>query len=103
FSGIGAEVDLFENRLRIVTPLEDSPAWKAGVMAGDIVLEINGESTEGLKITECIGKLTGEEGTDVTITVRHESGEEATLTITRAQINVQTVRGFLRSDGGRWD
>ena len=103
FSGIGAEVDIHENRLRIVSPLEDSPAWKAGVMAGDIVLEIDGVSTEGLKITECIQKLTGEEGTDVTIKVRHESGEEVVLTITRARISVQTVRGFLRGDDGKWD
>jgi carboxyl-terminal processing protease len=103
FSGIGAEVDLHENRLRIVTPLEDSPAWKAGVMAGDIVLEIDGESTEGMKLTECIGRLTGEEGTDVTVRVRHESGEEVELTITRARINVQTVRGFLRGGDGKWD
>ncbi len=103
FSGIGAEVDIHENRLRIVTPLEDSPAWKAGVMAGDIVLEIDGHSTEGLKITECIQRLTGEEGTQVTIKVRHESGDEAEMTITRARINVQTVRGFLRGPDGKWD
>lgn len=103
FSGIGAEVDIFENRLRIVTPLEDSPAWKSGVMAGDIVLEIDGQSTEGLKITECVKRLTGEEGTNVTLRVRHESGEEATITITRARINIQTVRGLLRDAAGKWD
>ena len=103
FSGIGAEVDIHQDRLRIISPLEDSPAWKAGLMAGDIVLEIDGQSTEGLKITECIQKLTGEEGTDVTVRVRHESGEEATYTITRARINIQTVRGFRRDAAGQWD
>jgi carboxyl-terminal processing protease len=103
FSGIGAEVDIHENRLRIVSPLEDSPAWKAGVMAGDTVLEIDGQSTEGMKITEAVNKLTGEEGTQVTIKVRHESGETAVFVLTRARINVQTVRGFRRDAAGKWD
>ena len=104
FSGIGAEVDLDEkeSRLRIVTPLEDSPAWKAGVMAGDIVLEIDGQSTEGLSINECVNRLTGKEGTDVTIKVRHLDGTFATLTITRARINVQTVRGLSRDAQQHW-
>ncbi|MEX0744886.1 MAG: S41 family peptidase [Phycisphaeraceae bacterium] len=96
FSGIGAEVDLHEDRLRIVTPLEGSPAWEAGIMAGDIVLQIGDESTLGMTLTEAVGKLTGEAGTAVTLRVRHESGEEQDITITRAVINIQTVRGFRR-------
>ncbi|MEX1017531.1 MAG: S41 family peptidase [Phycisphaeraceae bacterium] len=103
FSGIGAEVDLHENRLRIVTPLEDSPAWEAGVMAGDIVLEINGESTLDMDLTEAVRRLTGESGTDVTIRVRHESGEEQNITITRDVINIQTVRGFRRNADHHYD
>ena len=94
FSGIGAEVDIHNERLRIVSPLEDSPAWKAGVMPGDIVLEIDGKDTTGLKITDAVGMLTGEAGTDVTIKVRHDTGEEQTITITRAVIEVDTVRGY---------
>lgn len=103
FSGIGAEVDLHEGRLRIVTPLDDSPAFKAGVMAGDIVLEIDGQSTEGLSLTQCIQRLQGPEGTQVKIKVRHLSGEESDLIITRAQINVRTVRGLRRLPDGKWD
>ncbi|MFA9479013.1 S41 family peptidase [Phycisphaerales bacterium AB-hyl4] len=103
FSGIGAEVDLHENRLRIVTPLEDSPAWEAGVMAGDMVLEIDGESTLGMSLTEAVRKLTGEAGTDVNIRVRHESGEEQDITITRDVINIQTVRGFRRDTDQQYE
>jgi carboxyl-terminal processing protease len=103
FSGIGAEVDLHEARPRIVTPLEDSPAWNAGVLAGDVILEIDGEDTLDLSLTEAVRKLTGERGTQVTIRVRHESGEERDITITRDVINIQTVRGFRRIGDGQYD
>ncbi|MBB6431684.1 S41 family peptidase [Algisphaera agarilytica] len=97
FTGIGAEVTIENNRLHIVTPLEDSPAWKSGVMAGDTVMAIEGEDTLNMPINEAISKLKGPAGTDVSITVRHASGEEVDITITRAKIEVQTVRGFKRN------
>jgi carboxyl-terminal processing protease len=100
FSGIGAQVDMSQDRLRIVTPLEDSPAWEAGVMAGDIVLEVDGQSTLDMSLSEAVDKLKGKPGTDVTIRVRHENGEEETITITRAKIDVHTVRGFDRNAEG---
>lgn len=96
FTGIGAEVTIENNRLHIVTPLEDSPAWKAGVMAGDTVLEIEGTDTLDVSINDAIKLLKGPAGTDVTIKVRHASGDEQAITITRARIEVQTVRGFNR-------
>ncbi|MCC7192822.1 MAG: S41 family peptidase [Phycisphaeraceae bacterium] len=103
FVGIGAEVDTFQNRVRIVSPLEESPAWKAGVMAGDILLEINGQSTLNMKINDAITKLQGEEGSIVKVKVRHDTGEEVDLTITRARINVQTVKGFRRNGDSHWE
>ncbi len=102
YVGIGAEIDLHENYLRIVTPLEDSPAQHAGVMAGDLVLTIDGESTLGKSTDDCMGKLLGEEGTTVRITVRHGDGREESFTITRAKIQTQTVKGFRRTATG-WD
>ncbi len=100
FSGIGAEVDQVDGRVRIITPLEGSPAWNAGVLAGDLILEVDGEDTAGMALREAVSKLTGLEGTQVTIKVRHLSGEEQTLTITRARITTQTVKG-LRRDAAR--
>lgn len=103
FSGIGAEVDIFENRLRIISPLDESPAWKAGVMAGDIVLEIDGVSTLNLKINEAIQKLMGPEGAPVKLKLHHTTGEEKEVTINRARINVQTVKGIRRKADSHWD
>lgn len=104
FSGIGAEVtiDPTLRRLKIITPLEDSPAWKSGVMAGDIVMSIDGEDTLDMKIDAAVKRLIGKAGTDVVISVRHESGDEEDITITRAVINVQSVRGLIRDDDQHW-
>ena len=96
FSGIGAEVELQNNRLHIVTPLEDSPAFKAGVMAGDTVLTIDGTDTLDLPLRDAIKLLKGPAKTDVTVTVRHRSGDEQEIVITRDRIEVKTVRGFKR-------
>jgi carboxyl-terminal processing protease len=103
FSGIGAEVDVQDRYLTIVSPLEDSPAWKAGILAGDTVLEIDGVSTLDMSVTDAVSKLTGEAGTQVKMLIRHKNGEEKLLTITRAAINVPTVRGLDRDDSGHWD
>jgi carboxyl-terminal processing protease len=103
FFGIGAEIDIHENFLRIATPLEDSPAWKAGILAGDIVLEVDGKTTEGITTTEAIKRLTGQEGTQVKLKVRHLDGKVAEITITRGRIIVPTVKGWTRKEDQHWD
>ena len=106
FSGIGAEIMVDEqlNRVKIVSPLEDMPAWHAGILAGDIVLEIDGVTTEDLSVGEAVDRLTGEEGTDVVLRVRHKSGKEQDITITRRKIDVPTIKGIRRqNDKGEWD
>jgi carboxyl-terminal processing protease len=102
YVGIGAEVDIVDNYLTIVSPLEDSPALDAGVMAGDIVLEIEDESTIDRSIDDCIDTLLGEPGTPVDIRVRHLDGTEETLTIVRQKIVTPTVKG-VRRNGDAWD
>lgn len=99
FSGIGAEIDIHEGRLRIVAPLDDSPAWNSGVLPGDIVLEIDGEDTLGIDIYEAMRKLKGKAGTQVRIKVRHRDGSTQDLTITRQSIEVVSVRGYRRDPG----
>lgn len=102
YVGIGAEVNMIDGYLTIITPMPDSPALEAGVLPGDIVLEIEGESTYGLAVEECINRLLGAEGTEVEIRVRHLDGQEADLTVTRRRIIHRTVRGIQRLDDG-WD
>ena len=96
YAGIGAEVNVKDGYLTIVTPMDDSPALHAGVLAGDLVLEIKGVSTYEKPINECIELLMGEPGTDVVLRVRHLDGVEEDLTVTRQAIVTRTVRGLYR-------
>jgi len=99
YVGIGAEVIMDQGWLKIVSPMDDSPAWRAGVMAEDRVVSIEGNETQGLTIDECIELLMGEPGTEVTITVERE-GEQLGIDIVRDHIKVQAVKGFMREDAG---
>jgi len=101
YVGIGAEIDVVDGWLTIVSPLDDSPALEAGVRAGDTVLSIEDESTFGLGVVGCAERLMGEAGTPVRIRVRHADGEEEDLEIVRSPIRTRTVKGFRR-DGEAW-
>jgi carboxyl-terminal processing protease len=102
YVGIGAEIDQHEGYLRIVSPLDDSPAREAGVLGGDLVLAIDGTSTFGMHLDRCMDLLLGEPGTPVVLTLRHPDGREEDVTIVRRKIQAQTVKGFRRSTDG-WE
>lgn len=101
YVGIGAEVNIIDDYLTIISPMDGSPALDAGVLAGDVVTEIEGESTFQMPIDECIDRLMGEPNTQVTFRVRHVDGTEEDITITRRQIVTRTVRG-VRRIGEEW-
>jgi len=104
FKGVGIQLNpLPDGRIEVVTPIDGSPAFKAGVMAGDIIEKVNGESIEGLKIPDLIKKIGGKVGSSVTLTVRHATGDAADLTMTREEIVVPTVKGYSRKPDNTWD
>jgi carboxyl-terminal processing protease len=93
FQGIGARVeqDPTTDEIVIVAPFRDSPAEKAGVRSGDVVLAVDGESTEGWTVSQAVRRIRGPEGSQVTLTVRHTNGETEDITITRSTIVIPTV------------
>jgi len=101
FGGLGIEITLDENNwLTVIAPMEGAPASRAGVLAGDKILKINGESTEGISLIEAVSKLRGKPGTPVTITVLHPGGTELEeITIVREVIKVESVKGFEKVNG----
>jgi len=102
FGGIGIQIGMRRGMLTVISPLEDTPAYRAGVLAGDVILAIEGKSTDGITLNDAVKVLTGKSGTQVTITVRHLTGETEDITITRAMIEVRTVKGFRRGEDEQW-
>ncbi len=99
FEGIGAVVSIREDKLTIVSPIKGTPAEAAGIRAGDVILEINGESTEGMSVDIAVGKIRGAAGTVVSLLVLHEdAAEPVVIEITRAVVEMDSVYFEMRGD-----
>lgn len=104
FRGVGIRLDQLDNgEIEVVSPIEDSPALRAGVLAGDVILKVNGEPITGLRLPDVVRRIAGPVGTEVTLTVRHPDGTIEDLTMTRQEIRVPTVTGFRRNQDNTWD
>ena len=104
FKGVGIQLNQNENgQLEVITPIDGSPAAKAGMMAGDIILKVNGESIEGIRMPDVQKKIGGPLGSEVRLTVRHATGEEAELVMTREEIVMPTIKGYGRNTDNTWD
>ena len=104
FGGIGIQVSIENERLTVISPIVDSPAYRAGLIAGDVITEIEGESTEGITLDEAVQKMKGKVGTKVTITIIHpDDPMPKKVALERAIVRVQTVLGDHRKDDDAWD
>ena len=92
FSGIGAEVGFRDGLITILSPMPDTPAEAAGIRAGDVILEVDGESIQGLSLLEVVRLIRGDRGTKVTLLVRHLNDfETVSIEIERDIINLVSV------------
>ncbi len=108
FGGLGMYIGIKTSRLTVISPIEDTPAYRAGVLAGDVIAEIDGEATSDMTADEAARKMRGEPGTDVTLTIARDGLDEPlTVTITRDIITVVSVKyrrledniGYVRITG----
>ncbi len=97
FPGVGIQIQIKNTILTVVSPLEDSPAFRADIQAEDQIMKIDGESAEGLSLTEAVRKITGPVGTNVVLSIHRPSTKKTTdYTLTREEIQIKTVRGYER-------
>jgi carboxyl-terminal processing protease len=99
FDGIGIQVDMKDNRLTVVAPIEGSPAEAAGFRPGDVVLAVDGKSLSGKTLNDTVGLIRGQRGTPVTLTVlRPDTTEPLEITVVRAEIKLKSVRARMMDD-----
>lgn len=97
FEGIGAEIGIQNDRLAIIAPLKNSPAEKAGIKAGDIIISIDGTAADSLSLDDAVTKLRGSKGTTVTVVVLHpDATEQSSIVITRDTIHIDSVESEIK-------
>jgi len=99
FGGLGIEVGMEDGFIKVVSPIDDTPADKAGIEAGDLIIKIDGQPTKGLSMMEAIDKMRGKPGEKILLTLVRENGKPFDVQLTRAIIKVTSVKSQLLEPG----
>ncbi|WP_426195486.1 S41 family peptidase [Massilia sp. DWR3-1-1] len=103
FVGLGIEVSTEDGYVKIVSPIEDSPAWRAGIKSGDLITRIDGVAIKGLTLDEAIKKMRGAPGSRVLLTIARKGEDKArTIDLVREEIQVKSVKGKIVEPGYAW-
>ncbi len=104
FTGVGIQIqNNDEGYIKVVTPLEDSPALRAGVQPDDVITHIDGKSGKGLSVDRAKKHITGPAGTIVNLTIRSTDGSSRDVLLRREVIKTASVKGWTHKPGGGWD
>ncbi len=99
FGGLGIEVGMEDGFVKVISPIDDTPASKAGIQPGDLIVKIDGQPTKGLSMLEAVDKMRGEAGSKILLTLVREGGKPFDVELTRAVIKVKSVKSQLLDDG----
>ena len=106
-SFVGAGVQIHKEPkepLKVVTPIDDAPAFRAGIKRGDLILAVDGRETKDLHISKLVRLITGERGTKVVLKIKRDGRSKPfDVTIVRESIKIRTVKGWRRNSDGKWD
>jgi len=103
FVGLGIEVGMEDGYVKVISPIEDSPAYKAGLKAGDLITRLDSTPVKGLTLDEAVKRMRGEPQTKITLTVaRKEEDKPLLITIVRQEIRVQSVKSKIVEPGYAW-
>ncbi|MCF7200466.1 S41 family peptidase [Pseudomonas oligotrophica] len=99
FGGLGIEVGVEDGFVKVVSPIDDTPASRAGIEAGDLIVKIDGKPTKGMSIMDAVAQMRGKPGSDITLTLVREGGKPHDVKLTRAVIKVKSVKSQLLEAG----
>ena len=105
FKGVGIRLSQIPPQtgpIEVETPIDDSPAWKAGVLPGDIILKVNGDSVVGKALEDIVPKIQGPSGSKVTLTLKRDNAKTLDISMTREEFVVPMVKGFERNPDNTW-
>jgi carboxyl-terminal processing protease len=98
FGGLGIEVSMESGLVKVVSPIDDTPAAHAGLKPGDLITHLDGNPVQGLTLPEAVEKMRGPVNSDITLTLRREGQEPFDVKLTRAIIKIQSVRSHIESN-----
>jgi len=99
FGGLGIEVGVEDGFIKVVSPIDDTPASRAGIEAGDLIIKIDGKPTKGMSMMDAVAQMRGKPGSDITLTLVREGGKPYDVKLTRAVIKVKSVKSQLLEPG----
>lgn len=100
FGGLGIEVTMESGYVKVVSPIDDTPAFRAGIEPGDLITHLDGKAVQGLTLSEAVEKMRGKVGTDIVLTVRRKDVQPLEIKITRDKIRIRSVRSRAEGDIG---
>ena len=98
FGGLGIEVTMEQGLVMVVSPIDDTPAFKAGIKPGDFITHIDGEQVMGMSLNDAVDKMRGKVGAKVKLTIRRVNQKPIELTIKREEIKIRSVKSELKDD-----
>ncbi|MBM7061080.1 S41 family peptidase [Pseudomonas sp. UL073] len=99
FGGLGIEVGIEDGFVKVVSPIDDTPASKAGIQPGDLIIKIDGQPTKGMSMMDAVDKMRGKAGQKIQLTIVRDGGKPFDLDLTRAVIKVKSVKSQLLENG----
>src|SRR5271165_112111 len=98
FGGLGIEVSMENGLVKVVSPIDDTPAARAGLKPGDLITHLDGDPVQGMTLPEAVEKMRGPINSEIKLTIRREGREPFDVKLTRATIKIQSVRSHLEGD-----